>query len=52
MTSPAARVYRAEHGHLDMPAHHRAPDGTWLGGWLRRCREMHRDGTLPEDRVA
>lgn len=43
--------FRTEHGHGNVPSQYRTTGGTWLGDWLRRCREAHRTGTLPPNRA-
>ncbi|WP_436838163.1 helicase associated domain-containing protein [Nocardia amamiensis] len=48
----AARVFRAEHGHLDIPDAYRTPDGRNLGKWLRHCRDYYDAGTLRPERIA
>ncbi|MFI5720827.1 helicase associated domain-containing protein [Nocardia sp. NPDC051750] len=35
-------TFRAEHGHGNVPSQYRTAGGTWLGDWLRRCRDAHR----------
>ena len=37
-----AAAFRAEHGHLDVPMRHQAPDGYRLGDWLVRQRIARR----------
>lgn len=47
----AALAYHQDHGHLNVPIGHTAPDGFPLGEWLARQRHAHRHGELPEERV-
>ncbi len=43
-------AYRAEHGHVDVPQNYETSGGYRLGGWLSKCREQYRAGTLPAER--
>ncbi|WP_081595334.1 helicase associated domain-containing protein [Nocardia carnea] len=38
----AVEEFRAEHGHGNVPSQYRTTNGSWLGDWLRRCRELPR----------
>lgn len=42
-----ALAFREEHGHLDIPASYRSPDGTELGAWLQTQRKA-RDKLLDQ----
>ncbi|MGW2111064.1 helicase associated domain-containing protein [Streptomyces sp. NPDC001948] len=42
-----ALAFREEHGHLDVPASYRSPDGTELGYWLKMQR-TERDKLAPQ----
>ena len=46
------RDYRREHGHVYVPASHRAPGGQRLGKWLDWQRSEHARGALAADRAA
>ncbi|MFD9217785.1 helicase associated domain-containing protein [Streptomyces sp. NPDC059544] len=48
----AALAYCGDHGHLNVPIGHTAPDGFPLGGWIARQRHAHRHGDLSEERVS
>nr|WP_237532550.1 DEAD/DEAH box helicase [Streptomyces sp. SID8352] len=48
----ALRAYRAQHGHLDVPAKYVTPGGAALGTALATLRYKHRQGRLSADRVA
>lgn len=45
----AKRFYEAN-GHLDIQVGYITPDGLKLGRWFRTMRNMHRDGTLSEEK--
>ncbi|MEV4441334.1 Helicase associated domain protein [Streptomyces sp. NPDC049577] len=48
----AAR-FRAEHGHLRIPATYQTPSGYTLGRWLEKRRRLYADGTIrPEEQAA
>ncbi|MEU8825465.1 Helicase associated domain protein [Streptomyces sp. NPDC048636] len=47
----ASLAYHGDHGHLNVPIGHTAPDGFPLGGWIARQRHAHRQGELGEERV-
>ncbi|MEV6012288.1 Helicase associated domain protein [Streptomyces sp. NPDC051976] len=47
----AALAYYEDHGHLNVPIGHTAPDGFPLGAWIGRQRHAHQRGDLTEERV-
>ncbi len=46
-----AKEYSRQHGDLDIPAGHVAPDGTALGAWYRGVKRQYKSGTLSEERI-
>lgn len=46
-----AQAYSARHGHLNIPAGYRAPDGAGLGDWLANQRELYRQQKLDLRRI-
>ncbi|MFD5615141.1 Helicase associated domain protein [Kitasatospora sp. NPDC127060] len=48
----AARAYREQQGHLDVPEDYTAPDGTPLGQTLSHLRASRRKGTIAAERAA
>lgn len=47
-----ARVYRAEHGHLQVPQDHVAKGGARLGSWISKIRALQKKGTLAAETAA
>lgn len=45
-----ARAFRDSHGHLDIPFDYVSPRGTKTAVWLKRQRELYRDGKLSTGR--
>lgn len=46
-----ARAFRDRHGHLDIPNDYVSPRGTKTAVWLKRQRELYRDGKLSSGRA-
>lgn len=46
-----ARAFRDSHGHLDIPIDYVSPRGTKTAVWLKRQRELYRDGKLSTGRA-
>lgn len=46
-----AEQYYREHRNLDVPSNYKTKDGTHLGSWLGRQKQLHRTNSLSNDQI-
>ena len=46
-----AEQYYREHRNLDVPSNYKTKDGTHLGSWIGRQKQLHRTNSLSNDQI-